>query len=67
MSVLNQKRSVQLSRSSRRGFADGVASVFSLIGEGRPAPPYIRRSIGSLTQDTRALQRDSERLVHGHS
>jgi hypothetical protein len=49
----------------RAGFRDGIASVFRLSGRGRPAPPLVRRGLGSLREDGQALQRDSERLFRG--
>jgi len=64
---LGQERKDRLSQASRQGFVDGVASVFSVRGKSHPAPPRVRRALGSLSEDVRALQRDSERLVNGHS
>jgi len=63
---LRQARKEHLARASRQGFADGVASVFSVRGKSQPAPPRVRSGLGSLVGDARALQRDSERLVHGN-
>jgi hypothetical protein len=62
---LSQARRSRLARESRSGFSQGIASVFSVLGTGRPAPPRVRRGLGSLVEDSNALQRDSERLVHG--
>ena len=65
--TFGQTRRDRPSQALRQGFADGVASVFSVRGKGHPAPPRVRRGLGSLAEDVRALQRDSERLIHGHS
>lgn len=54
----------QIQDASRKGFVSGAASAFNIRGRGKPAPPSIRRSLGSLREDARAIQRDGERLFH---
>jgi hypothetical protein len=65
--VCEKGRKRRLTEASRRGLTDGVASVFSILGRGRPAPVLIRRDLGSLEDDLLALQRDCERLLDGTS
>lgn len=65
--VCEEARQHRLVEASRHGFAEGVASVFSILGRGRPAPVLIRRDLGSLDDDLLALQRDCERLLDGTS
>lgn len=45
------------------GFAAGVASVWRILGSQHPAPPMVRRDLGSLDEDAYAIRRDGERLV----
>lgn len=45
------------------GFAAGVASAWRILGSQRPAPPMVRRDLGSLDGDAYAIRRDGERLV----
>lgn len=58
-----RERQIRLKQAARRGFADGIASVFSIFGRGRPAPAYVRRGLGSLEDDMLALRGDCERLI----
>lgn len=51
--------------ASRRGFWSGVRGAFGLGGRGRPAPPMVRRSVGSPRDDILQLSRDSDRLFKG--
>jgi hypothetical protein len=58
-----KERRRRLAEASRRGFADGVASVFTVLGRG-PAPVLMRRSLGSLEDDLRTLRLDCQQLIH---
>jgi hypothetical protein len=62
MSTLNVSRRARIRVARRAGFSSGVASVFRVLGRGRPAPPLVRRGLGSLRGDAYALRRDGERL-----
>lgn len=62
MSALNVSRRVRVEAARRAGFSSGVASAFRVLGRGRPAPPLVRRGLGSLREDAHALRRDGERL-----
>ena len=63
LSYMGAFDSTRLARvAGRRGVADGVASALKVFGHGRPAPPLVRRGVGSLRQDGYAIRRDGERL-----
>ena len=61
--AMNTSRHIRNARS--KGFSDGVASAFNPRGTQRPAPPRTRRSLGSLREDARAIERDASRLFRG--
>jgi hypothetical protein len=52
----------KIQSATRAGFSDGVASAFRIFGTGRPAPPTVRREMGSLCGDARAIADDGRRL-----
>lgn len=58
-------REVRLSEASHAGFFHGIASALAFFGANRPAPPTVRRGLGSLCDDARALQDDGRRLFNG--
>lgn len=60
MSAFDTTRRIQA--AGRDGIAHGIASAFKVMGRDRPAPPLVRRGLGSLRQDGRAIRRDGERL-----
>jgi hypothetical protein len=60
MGALDHARLIRA--AGQRGVTDGIASAFKIFGRDRPAPPLVRRDIGSLRQDISAIRRDGERL-----
>jgi hypothetical protein len=68
MSALNRPqmtRGRRMRAARREGVASGVWSVLVAPAPARPAPPLVRRGLGSLTEDGRAISRDGERLFDG--
>lgn len=53
---------LRIESARQAGVASGVASLFMLRGRERPAPPLVRRDVGSLREDGHAIKRDGERL-----
>jgi hypothetical protein len=60
---LERRRAQKLADARARGAAYGVTSVLRLGQSSRkPAPPRVRRDLGSPKGDAVALHRDAERL-----
>lgn len=50
--------------AQHEGLKSGIASVLYPLGRGRPAPPRVKRGLGSLREDERAISRDGKRLFN---
>lgn len=66
LDFMRTARAKQINSARREGLVRGVESVFRVIGRERPAPPTVRRGLGSLREDRRAIGRDGERLFGGN-
>lgn len=65
MSNMRMTTKINVARevARRRGFSEGLRSVFRLGQPVPPPPPRVRRATGTLDDDARSLRSDADRLL----